>query len=239
MYAAVIYLLKGKRHFKKDYYIRRDGRFNEVKKWINQSNQWPVLVLKHNQNLILMDHIWQCTVHQQSVSELGGRKSTVIISLNINQVTLITCGWTKSFLIFTWSSEDLDVNMSNFGEILKEINSFGLFQKRLVVALCIPSIFLAFDVIGQVFVGMSFPHNCNTDWIMERGPNLTEERQKNLTIPVKEDGGFESCLMFTPVDWDLEMIEKYGINTTTECVNGTDFEASGGASSIVTEVKRP
>uniref|UniRef100_A0A3P9CV90 Solute carrier family 22 member 13b n=1 Tax=Maylandia zebra TaxID=106582 RepID=A0A3P9CV90_9CICH len=125
--------------------------------------------------------------------------------------------------------------MSNFGEILKEINSFGLFQKRLVVALCIPSIFLAFDVIGQVFVGMSFPHNCNTDWIVERGPNLTEERQKNLTIPVKEDGGFESCLMFTPVDWDLEMIEKYGINTTTECVNGTDFEASGGASSIVTE----
>lgn len=92
MYAAVIYLLKGKRHFKKDYYIRRDGRFNEVKKWINQSNQWPVLVLKHNQNLILMDHIWQYTVHQQSVSELGGRKSTVIISLNINQVTLITCG---------------------------------------------------------------------------------------------------------------------------------------------------
>lgn len=49
-------------------------------------------VLKHNQNLILMDHIWQCTVHQQSVSEFGGRKSTVIISLNINQVTLITCG---------------------------------------------------------------------------------------------------------------------------------------------------
>ncbi|XP_039900447.1 solute carrier family 22 member 13b [Simochromis diagramma] len=125
--------------------------------------------------------------------------------------------------------------MSNFGEILKEINSFGLFQKRLVVALCIPSIFLAFDVIGQVFVGMSFPHNCNTDWIVERGPNLTEDRQKNLTIPVKEDGGFESCLMFTPVDWDLEMIEKYGLNTTTECVNGTDFEASGGASSIVTE----
>ncbi|XP_005912373.1 solute carrier family 22 member 13b [Haplochromis burtoni] len=125
--------------------------------------------------------------------------------------------------------------MSNFGEILKEINSFGLFQKRLVVALCIPSIFLAFDVIGQVFVGMSFPHNCNTDWIVERGPNLTEDRQKNLTIPVKEDGGFESCLMFTPVDWNLEMIEKYGINTTTECVNGTDFEASGGASSIVTE----
>lgn len=83
--------LKGKATFKKkNYYIT--GRFNEVKKWINQCNHWPVSVLKHNQNLILMGHIWQCTVHQQSVSELGGRKSTVIISLNINQVTLITCG---------------------------------------------------------------------------------------------------------------------------------------------------
>ncbi|XP_030612885.1 solute carrier family 22 member 13b [Archocentrus centrarchus] len=125
--------------------------------------------------------------------------------------------------------------MSNFGQILKEIDTFGLFQKRLVAALCIPSIFLAFDVIGQVFTGMSFPHHCNTDWIAERRPNLTDARQKNLTIPVNENGEFESCVMFTPVDWDLEMIEKYGINTTTGCINGSDFEAPNGASSIVTE----
>ncbi|KAK5876477.1 hypothetical protein CesoFtcFv8_025829 [Champsocephalus esox] len=41
--------------------------------------------------------------------------------------------------------------MSSFGEILKEIGEFGLFQKRLMAVLCIPRLFTAFDVIGQVF----------------------------------------------------------------------------------------
>ncbi|XP_042372754.1 solute carrier family 22 member 13-like, partial [Plectropomus leopardus] len=125
--------------------------------------------------------------------------------------------------------------MSTFGEILKEIGEFGLFQKRLLAVLCIPSIFGAFDVISQVFTGMSFPHHCNTDWILERGPNLTDERKRNLTIPVNEDGRFESCKMFTPVDLDLETIEAYGLNTTTECIDGWDYEAPLGASSITTE----
>uniref|UniRef100_A0A3Q1FR35 Solute carrier family 22 member 13b n=1 Tax=Acanthochromis polyacanthus TaxID=80966 RepID=A0A3Q1FR35_9TELE len=127
--------------------------------------------------------------------------------------------------------------MSNFAQILKEIGEFGLYQKRLVVALCIPTVFVAFDVIGQVFTGMSFPHHCNTDWIKDRGPNLTEERQKSLTIPLNEDGSFESCEMFTPVPgaWNLEDIEKYGINTTTGCINGTVIEIPEGASSILTQ----
>ncbi|KAL6097782.1 slc22a13 [Pungitius sinensis] len=125
--------------------------------------------------------------------------------------------------------------MSNFGQILKEIGEFGLFQKRLVAALCIPSLFTAFDVIGQVFTGLSFPHHCNTDWILERGPNLTDEARKNLTLPVNEAGAYESCAMFSPVDLDLEIIEAYGINTTTGCINGSDFVVPEGASSIVTE----
>ncbi|XP_013857624.1 solute carrier family 22 member 13 [Austrofundulus limnaeus] len=125
--------------------------------------------------------------------------------------------------------------MSNFKEILREIGEFGLFQKRLVAALCIPSVFVAFDVIGQVFTGMSFPHHCNTDWISERGPNLTDEHKRNLTIPVNSEGNYESCQMFTPVSWDLETIEKYGLNSTTGCMNGSDFESPEGASSIVTE----
>ncbi|KAI3354827.1 hypothetical protein L3Q82_004633 [Scortum barcoo] len=82
---------------------------------------------------------------------------------------------------------------------------------------------------------MSFPHHCNTDWILERGPNLTDERQRNLTIPVNKDGRFESCEMFTPVDFDLKTIEAYGINTTTGCIDGWDYQAPIGTSSIVTE----
>uniref|UniRef100_A0A671XNX4 Solute carrier family 22 member 13b n=1 Tax=Sparus aurata TaxID=8175 RepID=A0A671XNX4_SPAAU len=125
--------------------------------------------------------------------------------------------------------------MSNFGQILKQVGEFGLFQKCLLAALCIPSMFGGFDVIGQVFTGMSFPHHCNTDWILERGPNLTAERQRNLTLPVNKDGRFESCKMFTPVDLDLETIEAYGINSTTGCIDGWVYEAPEGASGIVTE----
>ncbi|XP_068200013.1 solute carrier family 22 member 13-like isoform X2 [Antennarius striatus] len=124
--------------------------------------------------------------------------------------------------------------MSNFRQILSEMGEFGVFQKCLVAALCIPNFFTAFDMIGQLFIGMSFPHHCNTDWILESAPNLTEEKQINLTIPMKE-GKYESCKMFMPVDWDLETIETYGINVTTGCTNGSDFEVPKGASSIVTE----
>ncbi|TWW70931.1 Solute carrier family 22 member 13 [Takifugu flavidus] len=41
--------------------------------------------------------------------------------------------------------------------------------------------------------------------------------------------------MFTPVDWDLETIEAYGINSTTECLNGWDYDAPKGVSSVMTE----
>ncbi|XP_056869383.1 solute carrier family 22 member 13-like [Takifugu flavidus] len=126
--------------------------------------------------------------------------------------------------------------MSTFGQVLKEAGEFGLFQKWLLLALCLPSIFSAFNVIGQVFTGLSFPHHCNTDWILERGPNLTQERQRNLTLPVNKYGQYESCRMFTPVDWDLEAIEGYGINMTSECIHGWDYEASIEFSTIVTEM---
>uniref|UniRef100_A0A673C7P4 Solute carrier family 22 member 13-like n=1 Tax=Sphaeramia orbicularis TaxID=375764 RepID=A0A673C7P4_9TELE len=125
--------------------------------------------------------------------------------------------------------------MTNFREILKEIGEFNLFQKRLLGALCMSSMFAGFDVIGLVFLSMSYPHHCNTDWILERGPNLTADRIKNLTTPVNKDGTFDSCEMFTPVDLDLAAIETYGLNTTTACISGSVFEETQGASTIVTE----
>lgn len=141
------------------------------------------------------------------------------------------------FQVLKLLMDEPHAKMSSFGEVLKEIGEFGLFQKSLLIALCIPSIFPAFDVTSQVFTGMSFPHHCNTDWILEKGPNLTKERQRNLTIPVDENGRFESCKMFTPVNLDLETIEKYGLNGTTGCISGWDYEVQPGVSNIVTEVK--
>lgn len=85
--------------------------------------------------------------------------------------------------------------MNHFAHILKEIGEFGLFQKCSLFVICGPIIFGAFHTIGQVFISLS------------------------LTIPVDEDGTFESCEMFTSVDLDLETIEIYGINSTTKCMH--------------------
>ena len=126
--------------------------------------------------------------------------------------------------------------MTSFGQVLKEAGEFGLFQICLVLALCIPSLLGTFNMVAQIFTDLSFPHHCNTDWILERGPNLTQDRQRNLTLPVDKDGQFESCRMFVPVDWDLETIELNGINSTTECMDGWDYEVPEGASSVTTEV---
>ncbi|XP_075994216.1 solute carrier family 22 member 13-like [Genypterus blacodes] len=125
--------------------------------------------------------------------------------------------------------------MSNFAQILREIGEFGLYQKCVVFLTCFPAMFAAWASIVQAFTGLNYPHHCNTDWILALGPNLTYEKQRNLTIPWNKDGKFESCEMFTPVDLDLETIEAYGINSTTRCTDGWDYETPTGASSTVTE----
>uniref|UniRef100_A0A8C1U951 Solute carrier family 22 member 13b n=1 Tax=Cyprinus carpio TaxID=7962 RepID=A0A8C1U951_CYPCA len=125
--------------------------------------------------------------------------------------------------------------MIDFAQILSSVGEFGAFQKRLLVAVCLPNIFIAFHMFGQVFTAISFPHNCNSSWILERAPNLTEEKQLNLTIPQESNGQYESCKMFTPVDLDLEVIEAYGINTTTSCTEGWVYKAPEGSSTLITE----
>lgn len=126
--------------------------------------------------------------------------------------------------------------MIGFGQILTEIGEFGVFQKRLLVAICIPNIFTAFHMFGQIFTGLSFSHHCNTSWILNIGPNLTYDKVLNLTVPLDNDGKYQSCEMFTPVDQDLETIEMYGLNRTTQCTDGWIFSAPEETKTIITEV---
>uniref|UniRef100_A0AAY4B8Q6 Major facilitator superfamily (MFS) profile domain-containing protein n=1 Tax=Denticeps clupeoides TaxID=299321 RepID=A0AAY4B8Q6_9TELE len=125
--------------------------------------------------------------------------------------------------------------MITFGQVLSEIGEFGVFQKRLLLAICIPNIFTAFHMFGQVFTGLGFAHHCNADWIVKLGPNLTYEDKLNLTIPQDSDGDPESCSMFTPLDLDLEDIEAYGLNDTTACTDGWDYIKPNGSSTLITE----
>ncbi|XP_065114186.1 solute carrier family 22 member 13b [Paramisgurnus dabryanus] len=125
--------------------------------------------------------------------------------------------------------------MIDFGQILESVGEFGAFQKRLLVAVCLPNIFTAFHMFSQMFTAITFPHNCNTSWILERGPNLTHEKQINLTVPLDRNGEYESCQMFTPVNLDLDVIEAYGINTTTSCTDGWVHKAPEGSKTLITE----
>ncbi|XP_056374361.1 solute carrier family 22 member 13-like isoform X2 [Hyla sarda] len=86
-----------------------------------------------------------------------------------------------------------------------------------------------------VFLEISVPHHCNTSWILAINPNLTEENQRNLTIPRNEHGSYEQCRMYTPVDWDIETIQMYGLNSTEDCQNGWVYDTSQQKSTLVTE----
>ncbi|XP_051971260.1 solute carrier family 22 member 13b [Xyrauchen texanus] len=125
--------------------------------------------------------------------------------------------------------------MIDFTQVLSSVGEFGAFQKRLLVALCLPNLFTAFHMFSQVFTAITFPHNCNTSWILQRGPDLTEEKQLNLTIPLDGNGEYDSCKMFEPADLDLEVIETYGLNSTTSCTDGWIYKAPKGSSTLITE----
>uniref|UniRef100_A0A4W5NKR4 Solute carrier family 22 member 13b n=1 Tax=Hucho hucho TaxID=62062 RepID=A0A4W5NKR4_9TELE len=128
--------------------------------------------------------------------------------------------------------------MVAFGQILPVVGEFGPFQNRLLLAISIPNIFMAFHMFSQVFTGMNLPHHCNTDWILARGPELTYDQQKNLTLPMNDVGEYESCRMFTPVDLDLETIQEQGLNSTIYCTDGWVYDTPQGNPTLVTEASQ-
>ncbi|KAI1904349.1 hypothetical protein AGOR_G00004740 [Albula goreensis] len=125
--------------------------------------------------------------------------------------------------------------MADFGEILRTIGDYGLFQKLLITGLCLPSLILPMHLYSVMFTHSSSSHHCNTDWILEVSPNLTTEEQLNLTLPRDQDGSFKRCEMYTPVAWDIDSIRKYGINQTITCKDGWVYDTSVYRATIVSD----
>nr|XP_023410565.1 solute carrier family 22 member 14 [Loxodonta africana] len=110
--------------------------------------------------------------------------------------------------------------------ILDAVGEFGPFQRRLVALTFIPNILAAFFMFADSLVFTAQKAYCNTSWILAMYPNLSEAEQMNLTLPRESNGSFLTCLMYSPVDWNLDSIIQFGLNRTEMCQDGWIYPES-------------
>lgn len=153
---------------------------------------------------------------QNSNTEFGSQDSR---DSHRHEISYPSQNWSLEMLLRRLKALD-DRRDDKFASVLGAIGEFGTFQWRLVALTFIPSILSTFFMLSHHFLLTDQRPYCNTSWILQVGPNLTEDEQLNLTVPRAPNGSFLTCLMYIPVPWDLDSIVHFGLNYTETCKYG-------------------
>lgn len=120
----------------------------------------------------------------------------------------------------------IDAQDDKLANIMDVVGEFGTFQRRLVALSFIPSFLSSFFMFADIFMFAPQKPYCNTSWILAVDRNLSEAEQMNLTLPRAPNGSFLTCLMYVPVDWDLDSTIQFDLNHTDSCQNGWIYPES-------------
>ncbi|OWK02698.1 hypothetical protein Celaphus_00010252 [Cervus elaphus hippelaphus] len=120
----------------------------------------------------------------------------------------------------------IDAQDDKLANIMDVVGEFGTFQRRLVALSFIPNLLSSFFMFADIFMFAPQKPYCNTSWILAGDRNLSEAEQMNMTLPRAPNGSFLTCLMYVPVDWDLDSVIQFDLNHTDSCQNGWIYPES-------------
>ncbi|KAM8758182.1 solute carrier family 22 member 14-like [Rhynchonycteris naso] len=153
--------------------------------------------------------------------ELKTQNSSSNLSVTAEQSQSESLGTVFHKLRATITTED-DIIAS----IMDAVGEFGTYQRGLIALSFLPNLLTCFFIFIEVTLFSDQKAYCNTSWILAVGPNLSEDEQLNLTLPRDANGSFLTCLMYLPVNWDLDSIIQFGLNETQSCNDGWIYPKS-------------
>ncbi|XP_030851384.1 organic cation transporter protein [Strongylocentrotus purpuratus] len=133
-----------------------------------------------------------------------------------------------------------------FDDILGELGSFGPYQRRVYLVVCLMAASTAFHSMTQVFIAGTTDHWCKTDYWdancseWNLSPTDCKEAKKNGSIPVSygDDGElvYDQCYMYniTGIEFDPSYDPSMnGTASTIPCQDGWEHDKSQLKSSII------
>lgn len=129
-----------------------------------------------------------------------------------------------------------------FEDILEELKGFGLYQLLVLLMLSIPRMVTPGHFLLNNFIAWTPPHRCDLSSLANSAPglvgNLSLEQTLVVSIPLGEDGGPDSCRMFTEPQLQLLDNTSAGAHLPVgACQSGWVYDNNTFTSTVAMEVK--